>query len=73
MQTTQLSQVEIENLVDIARRRFCKHGPDYRRAIHQAVADIDQSILLGCEYNHPTVQGQAITLGLRLSTESLYQ
>ena len=73
MQTTELSRSEIENLVDIARKRFCKYGPDYRRIIHQAVADIDQSILLGYEYSHPTVQGQAVTLGLRLTSERLYQ
>ena len=73
MGNTKLSRVEIENLVDIARKRFCKYGPNYRRNIHQAVADIDQSILLGYEHSHPTVQGQAVTLGLRLTSESLYQ
>lgn len=61
----ELSRAEIETLMDLGRK-FCKYGPDYRRSIHQAVADIDQSILLGYDYSHPTVQGQASTLGLRL-------
>lgn len=73
MQTKKLSRSEVENLMDIARKRFCKHGENYRRNVHQAVADIDQSILLGYEYSHPTVQGQAVTLGLRLTSESLHQ